>query len=56
MSQQQKDALKEMIRNAPLDIGGDAIEQRTNFEKMLSAQPLADDVSTPSESSAAFPS
>jgi epsilon-lactone hydrolase len=46
MSQQQKDALKEMIRNAPLDIGGDAIEQRANFEKMLSAQPLADDVST----------
>ena len=46
MSQQQKDALKEMLRNAPLDIGGDAIEQRANFEKMLSAQPLADDVST----------
>ena len=45
MSQQQKDALKEMIRNAPLDIGGDVIEQRANFEKMLSAQPLADDVS-----------
>ena len=46
MSQQQKDALTEMIRNAPLDIGGDAIEQRANFEKMLSAQPLADDVRT----------
>src|SRR6476646_8971564 len=45
MSQQQKDALEEMIRNAPLDIGGDVIEQRTNFEKMLSARPLADDVS-----------
>jgi acetyl esterase/lipase len=46
MSQQQKDALKEMIRNAPLDIGGDAIEQRANFEKMLAARPLADDVRT----------
>jgi len=46
MSQQQKDALTEMLRNAPLDIGGDAIEERANFEKMLSAQPLADDVST----------
>jgi hypothetical protein len=46
MSQQQKDALKEMIRNAPLDIGGDVIEQRANFEKMLAARPLADDVST----------
>jgi len=46
MSQQQKDALKELIRNAPLDIGGDVIEQRANFEKMLGARPLADDVST----------
>jgi monoterpene epsilon-lactone hydrolase len=46
MSQQQKDALHELISNAPLDIGGDAIEQRANFEKMLSARPLADDVST----------
>jgi hypothetical protein len=50
MSQQQKDALKDIFRNAPLDIGGDPIEQRTNFEKMLSAQPLADDVTaTPGE-------
>ena len=46
MSQQQKDALKEIIRNAPLDIGGDAVEQRANFEKLLSARPLADDVTT----------
>src|ERR1039457_1295949 len=50
MSQQQKDALRSIFRNAPLDIGGDPIEQRTNFEKMLSAQPLADDVTaTPGE-------
>jgi monoterpene epsilon-lactone hydrolase len=50
MSPQQKDALKDIFRNAPLDIGGDPIEQRTNFEKMLSAQPLADDVTaTPGE-------
>jgi len=27
-----------MIRKAPLDIGGDPIEQRANFEKMLSAR------------------
>ncbi len=46
MTQQQKDALEGMIANAPLDIGGDVIEQRANFEKMLSARPLADDVST----------
>jgi gluconate kinase len=43
MSQQQKDAIHELISKAPLDIGGDAIEQRANFEKMLSARPLADD-------------
>ena len=50
MSQQQKDALKDIFRNAPLDIGGDPIGQHTNFEKMLSAQPLADDVTaTPGE-------
>ena len=29
MSQQQKDALEDIIRNAPLDIGGDPIEQVT---------------------------
>jgi acetyl esterase/lipase len=46
MSQQQKDALREMIRNAPLDIGGDVVEQRANFERMLGARPLADDVRT----------
>jgi monoterpene epsilon-lactone hydrolase len=46
MSQEQREALDQLIRNAPLDIGGDPIEQRANFEKMLSAQPLADDVST----------
>jgi acetyl esterase/lipase len=50
MSQQQKDGLKEIYRQAPLDIGGDVIEQRANFDKMLSARPLADDVSaTPGE-------
>jgi acetyl esterase/lipase len=48
MSQQQKDALEEMIRKAPLDIGGEVIEQRANFEAMLGARPLADDVRTTS--------
>jgi hypothetical protein len=56
MSQQQKDALKDIFRNAPLEIGGDPIEQRTNFEKMLSPQPLADDVTATPESLAACPS
>jgi acetyl esterase/lipase len=55
MSQQQKDALKEMISEAPLDIGGDVIEQRANFERMLSARPLADDVSTAPRELGAIP-
>jgi epsilon-lactone hydrolase len=46
MSQQQKDAIEEMIRNAPLDIGGEVTEQRANFEAMLAAQPLPGDVVT----------
>ena len=44
MSQEQKDAIDRLMRNAPLDIGGDAVEQRAVFEHMLTAHPLADDV------------
>jgi len=46
MSQQQRDAINEMMSKSPLDVGGEAIEQRANFEKMLTARPLADDVTT----------
>lgn len=44
MSQQQRDALDQMMRNGPLDIAGDPTGQRVVFERMLTARPLAGDV------------
>src|SRR3954453_18909140 len=44
MSRQQREALDQMMRNGPLDIAGDPAEQRAVFERMLTARPLADDV------------
>jgi monoterpene epsilon-lactone hydrolase len=46
MSQQQRQALDELLREAPLDIGGDVTEQRALFHEMISSIPLPDDVST----------
>jgi acetyl esterase/lipase len=46
MSQQQRDAINKMMGEFPLDVGGDAIEQRAVFEQMMTAQPLPDDVTT----------
>jgi acetyl esterase/lipase len=46
MSKDQRDAVDQMMRHAPLDLGGDVPEQRENFEKMIAAIPLADDVVT----------
>lgn len=46
MSQEQRDAIDQMMRHGPLDLGGDVPEQRANFEKMIAAIPLADDVVT----------
>ena len=46
MSQQQREALGQMMRNGPLDIAGDPAEQREVFERMLTARPLADGVTT----------
>jgi monoterpene epsilon-lactone hydrolase len=31
MSQQQRDALDELLRNGPLDLGGDVKEQRAHL-------------------------
>jgi monoterpene epsilon-lactone hydrolase len=48
MSQQQRDALDQMSRQAPLNIAGDVGEQRVVFEKMIASIPLpADVVATP---------
>jgi epsilon-lactone hydrolase len=46
MSQQQREALDKMMRNNPLDVAGDPAEQRAIFERMLTARPLAGDVTT----------
>jgi acetyl esterase/lipase len=45
MSKEQRDALDHLLRNGPLDIGGDPAEQREIFTRMLTARPLPDDVS-----------
>jgi acetyl esterase/lipase len=43
VSQQQREALDELLRNGPLDLGGDVTEQRLIFEEMMGAMPgLAD--------------
>ncbi|MGD0704304.1 MAG: alpha/beta hydrolase fold domain-containing protein [Trebonia sp.] len=44
MSKQQRDALDQMSREAPLDLGGDVREQRVIFEKMIASIPLPADV------------
>lgn len=44
MSQQQRDALDEMLRAAPLDLGGDISELRISFDEMMAATPIPADV------------
>ena len=46
MSQQQRDDLDRMLRDGPLDLGGDVAEQRQIFAEMMRATPIADDVAT----------
>ncbi len=48
MSQEQRDALDGMLREGPLDLGGDVLEQRPIFEQMMAATPVPDDVVTTS--------
>jgi len=40
----QRDAIDEMLRHAPFDLGGDLAVQRPLFEQMLTAHALPDDV------------
>ncbi len=50
MSQQQRAAVDHLLRNGPLDLGGDLAVQRPLFEEMLTAHPLPEDVTaTPTE-------
>ena len=55
MSQQQRDALDQLLRDAPLDLGGDVAEQRVIFEEMMAAIPLPADVTTSSGSLGGIP-
>lgn len=50
MSQQQRDTVNQMMAEFPLDIGGDAIEQRVVFERLMTAQQLPEDVTITSGS------
>jgi acetyl esterase/lipase len=45
MTQQQRQDLDELLRHAPLDVGGEIAEQRAIFHAMISSVPLPDDVS-----------
>jgi monoterpene epsilon-lactone hydrolase len=55
VSRQQRDALDQMLRDAPLDLGGDVAEQRVIFEEMMAAIPVPADVTTSSGSLGAIP-
>jgi epsilon-lactone hydrolase len=44
MSKEQRDTLDTLLRDSPLDIGGDHLEQREVFARMLTAKPLPGDV------------
>jgi monoterpene epsilon-lactone hydrolase len=44
MSRKQRDALEELLRNGPLDLGGDVNEQRHIFEEMMGGIPVPVDV------------
>jgi epsilon-lactone hydrolase len=46
VSRHQRDDLDELLRAAPLDLGGDVSEQRIIFEEMMAANPTPVDVET----------
>jgi monoterpene epsilon-lactone hydrolase len=46
VTQQQRDALDQLLREGPLDPGGEVIEQRAIFEEMMAQIPVPDDVTT----------
>jgi monoterpene epsilon-lactone hydrolase len=46
VSQQQREALDQLLRDAPLDLGGEVAEQRIIFEEMMAAIPVPADVTT----------
>src|SRR5579859_3470844 len=44
MSREQREALDTLLRNGPLDVGGDHVHQREVFVRMLTSRPLPEDV------------
>ena len=44
MSRQQRETVDRMLRDAPFDLGGDVLTQRPLLDRMLTAQPLPEDV------------
>src|SRR5437763_1931778 len=46
MSQQQRDLVHQLLRDSPLDLGGDVPVQRPLLERMLTAHQPPDDVRT----------
>lgn len=46
MSQEQRDTLHRMLREGPLDLGGDLSEQRPLLDQLMTAHPLPVDVAT----------
>jgi epsilon-lactone hydrolase len=55
VSQQQRDALDQLLRDAPLDLGGEVAEQRIIFDEMMAANPVPADVTTSSGSVGGIP-
>jgi epsilon-lactone hydrolase len=55
VSQQQRDAVDQLLRDAPLDFGGVVAEQRVIFEDMMAAIPRPADVTTSSGSLGGIP-
>ena len=48
MTQQQRQALDQLLRDSPLDVGGEVAEQRVIFHEMIAAVPTPEDVSAKS--------
>ena len=50
MGQKERNALDELLRNSPLDLGGEVRERRRILKQMLGAGPLAADMTTATRS------
>ena len=46
MSLQQREMVRQILRDAPFDLGGEAHTQRPLLEQMLTARPMPEDVRT----------